>query len=269
MSFQPVIPIGGYAGWKLLARTQERQQAAFNESTQIVREVDQFREKIATLKSSDDLVNDRTLLKVALGAFGLEGDIDNKAYIKKVLDDGVFNPDALANRLSDKRYKAFSEAFGFGDFGTSKIKISTFPDEIIEAYKTLQFETAVGEQNADMRMAMGFERELDRVLSANSSENGRWFAIMGSPPLRTVFETALGLPSSLGAIDLDLQLKAFKEKADSVFKTTDVSVFKDADRREELTRSFLVRSEILNGTQANYSASSAALSLLQSMPSLF
>ena len=44
------------------------------------------------MKSAADLVADRRLLKVALGAFGLEGEIDKKAFIRKVLEEGTDRP---------------------------------------------------------------------------------------------------------------------------------------------------------------------------------
>ena len=41
-------------------------------------------------------------------------------------------------------------------------------------------------------------------------DNARWFGMMGNPPLRSVFETAMGLPSSIAQIDLDQQLEQFQ-----------------------------------------------------------
>jgi hypothetical protein len=61
-------------------------------------------------------VGDRRLLEVALGAFGLDDDIRNRFFIRKVLEEGTTSPSRrFANRLSDKRYLALAETFGFGD----------------------------------------------------------------------------------------------------------------------------------------------------------
>ncbi len=46
MSYTPVIPLSGYAGWKMLGRTMERQQAAFVASASVQRTEEYFREKI-------------------------------------------------------------------------------------------------------------------------------------------------------------------------------------------------------------------------------
>ncbi len=78
MTFQPVVPLGGYAGWAFLNRTQTAQQSAFDESATIVRQTSYFEENIGNITTAEDLVNDRRLLEVALGAFGLDEDINNK-----------------------------------------------------------------------------------------------------------------------------------------------------------------------------------------------
>ena len=103
MSFQPVIPLTGYLGWRFLERTSDAQQDIFAKSQPVQRATDHFREKIGKVNSAADLVNDRQLLSVALGAFGLDADINNRAFIQKVLEDGTLSQDALANRLADNR----------------------------------------------------------------------------------------------------------------------------------------------------------------------
>lgn len=262
MSFQPVVPFGGIAGWAFLNRTRESQQKALDASPALVRDTEHFATRIGAIDSAEALVADRRLLGVALGAFGLEADIDNKFFIRKILEDGTLQPDALANRLSDKRYLAFSKAFGFGDFDVPNTKLSDFPDKIISAYRTQQFEIGIGNQNENLRLAIGLERELSAVLDRKTSENGKWFTIMGTPPLRKVFETALGLPSSTAALDIDVQLRTYKEKAARVFGDETVSQFSDPAAQEKLTRLFLARSEIEN-TAFGSSPAANALSLLQ------
>ena len=81
MSFQPVIPAAGLAGWRFLERTYDAQFSAFNAAPELVRDTDYFAANITTVSSAEDLVSDRRLLRVALGAFGLENDIDNRFFI--------------------------------------------------------------------------------------------------------------------------------------------------------------------------------------------
>jgi hypothetical protein len=260
MSFQPVIPLSGYTGWRFLQRTLDAQQSAFVKSVPVQRATEYFRENIAKVRTSDDLVNDRRLLEVALRAFGLEADINSKAFIRRVLDDGTLSKDALATKLSDKRYEAFSREFGFGDLG-ARTGFPRFAERIIARYEARSFERAVGEQNPDMRLALNLSVGLTDVTSQASSDKAQWFAVMGNPPVRRVFETALGLPPSIGTIDIDLQLKSFQERSRATFGTEKVSDFRDPATQEKLIRLFLVRSEVQ--TSQSNSARSVALQLLR------
>ena len=197
MSFQPVVPFGGFAGWAFLQRTQDAQRAAFQEAPRITRETDHFRDNIAAVLTVDDIMADRTLLTVALGAFGLDADINNTAFIKKVLSDGVIDPDALSNKLADKRYFEMSKAFAF-DLGTPSTVLSTFPDEIIDLYNDRQFEVAVGEQSEEMRLALGLERDLTEIAQDSSNDAAKWFWSWATSPCAACLTPPSGCPTVSG-----------------------------------------------------------------------
>jgi len=244
VTFAPILPGTGYAGWTFLQRTQASQTAVFNKTPQLARDEAYFRENIKSVKTADDLVNDRRLLKVALGAFGLDADINSKAFIRKVLADGTLKDGALSSRLADKQYEKLSAAFGFGDFGVANTQLSDFPDKILNLYRTRSFEVAVGVQNNDFRLSLSAKRELaDLAARPTSSEDTKWFMILGSAPLRSVFQKALGLPISTGGIDLDKQLEVYKARADKLFGSDTVSQFGDPAKVDALVRRFLLRSE--------------------------
>ncbi len=261
MSFTPVIPTGGYSGWRFLSRTLEAQQKVFDQTAVSRRDQDYFREKIGSVATSDQLLSDRRLLSVALGAFGLEDDIRNKAFLRRVMDDGSLKPDALANRLADKRYLALTKAFGFGDFDTPRTQLSDFADTILAKFRTQSFEAAVGGQNSDMRLALNARRELADLAARDQSANAKWFGIMGSPALREVFQTALNLPKSFAAIDIDQQLTTLRDRTEATFGSGSVDTFAAPDQVEKLIRLFLVRSEV---AASSVSGGTAALTLLRS-----
>lgn len=263
MSFSPIIPMGGPAGWAFLTRTLHNQKQAFAASAVNERETSYFETKISQITSAEELVRDRTLLKVALGAFGLEEDINNKFLIKKVLEDGTLNPDALANKFSDKRYFEFSKAFGFGDFDVPRTKLSEFATEILTAYQEKSFEAAIGEQNPSMRLALTLEGDIQDIAGKKSSEQTKWLSILGNPPLKEIFETALNLPKSFSNIAIDKQVEILRDKSRSRLGIESFDDFKNSEHTDKLRRQFLVMTQINgNSTQA---ISSPALTLLRSM----
>jgi Protein of unknown function (DUF1217) len=263
MTFAPALPLSGYGGWTLLKRTAPAQQAVFNAQPQQKRDEDYFRANIGKVTTADGLVNDRRLLKVALGAFGLEADINNKAFIRKVLADGTLREGTLANRLADKQYQKLSAAFGFGDFSTPSTKLSDFADKILAQYRQRGFEGAVGEQDGDLRLAMNLEREMPALAAKSGSDDLLWFTVMGNAPLRQVLQRAFGLPDSFGAIDLDRQLAVLKARADRQFGSESLRQFSDPQKLDSLLRQFFARSSIDSGGSAV--RGSTALTLLQAI----
>lgn len=264
MSFQPVVPFGGLAGWQFLKRTMETQRAAFDTAPTRQRDLDYFREKIASVTAAEQLVNDRRLLSVALSAFGLDDDINNRFFIRKVLEEGTLDRGALANRLADSRYREMSEAFGFGNGLLPRTALSGFADEISQAYLRRQFEVGVGQSDQAMRLALTLERELPGIAARDVSDDTKWLTVMGNLPLRRAFETALGLPQSFGALDVDRQLVEFRDRAQRVIGVSSFADFLQPEKQEELTRVFLARAQITGGLGGGAAGPfSPALALLQ------
>ncbi|MDB2407743.1 DUF1217 domain-containing protein [Jannaschia sp.] len=234
MTFQPFVPTGGLAGWRFLQSTLDSQKEAFDKSSVLQRDLDYFAENIGEVTTAAELVSDFRLLSVALGAFGLQDDINAKFLIRTVLEEGSIETDALANKLSDQRYRDFTKAFGFGDFPVPNTVLSDFPDKIAALYADQAFEQAVGETNETMRLALYAQREFASVAEGTGTDRAKWFTIMGTAPLRAVMEGALNLPVSFGTLDLDQQLKVFQERSEQAFGIETVSDLADPDTLERI-----------------------------------
>lgn len=264
--FQPVLPLTGLGGWVFLQNTFDRQTQTFNRSPEIVRDTDYFEAEIAKISTAEELVSDRRLLRVALGAFGLDDDINNRFLIQKVLEGGTEASDALANRLADDRYAQISDAFGFGNITGARTEDPLFGAEIVAQYRSRAFEVAVGNQDEAMRLALNADRELGALVSSSESETTKWFRILGTPPLRAVFETALGLPDGVGQVDIDKQVEIFQDKAKSSFGLENLADLNNEAVREDFIRNYLLRDQVRN---VSFQSSNAiALTILQSNPSL-
>lgn len=266
MSFSAIIPQGGLQGWAYLKRTLEVQKNTFVQSGTVKRDLEFFRAEISSVRSAEDLVSNRSLLSVALTAFGLEADLQNKFLIKKVLEEGTLAPSSLANRFSDKRYFELSKAFGFGDYSVPRTALSGFPDEVIEKYTARKFEILVGEKDSDLRQALSFDREIERILKKKSSETAKWLDILGNPPLKTFFDSAFSLPLAFGKLPLDRQIDIYKDKMSSIFGRADITVLEKSEARDQLRTNFLLAKQLSETVSLN--GATTALTLLQNGLSL-
>lgn len=259
MGFQPSTPVGGVAGWRFLQRTEATQRAAFEKGPELAREIAYFDAKIGTVTSAADLVADRRLLKVALGAFGLEGDIDKRAFVRQVLESNLANPRALASRLTAPAYRNLNEAFGFGTAAGPNTVKAGFAASITSAYRSRAFEAALGESSNELRLALNFRREIADL--SKGAEGGSWFAVLGSKPLREVFEKAYGLPREFGRLDVDRQRDILRERTDRLFGTDRLTALADPANVEKLVTRFLARAQIEAGVSAT-APGATALALL-------
>ncbi len=263
MTFSPIVPFGGYGGYLFLDRTRDRQQDLMEATPSIDRNLRAFEARIADVKTAADLVGDRQLLQVALGAFGLDDDLNNKYFVQKILESDTSDKTSMASRFADRRYKALADAFGFGAAAGPRTGEPGFADRILARYTDRQFEIAAGDVDADMRLALGFGRDLAEIAAGPESQRAKWFTVMSMPPLRSVMETALGLPASFGQIDVDRQVEEFQSRAEATFGTADLAELSKPAMVEEVVRTFLLRSELAQVSAASLNSATAALALLQ------
>lgn len=261
MTFQPVIPTGGIAGWRFLQRTYDAQFQSFSSTGVNDRDTRYFLENIGGIETAEDLVSNRRLLSVALGAFGLEGDLENRFFIQKVLEDGTAADDALSNRLADKRYREFSDAFGFGPGQIRRTGLSPLMEQVARDHMVSRFEISVGQADESMRIALYAQHALTELAQGDASADTKWFDLMGLPPLRNMMQTALGLPPSFAQLDIDTQLVEFKGRLLQLTGTEDLSQFTDQGAVETLTDTYLARRQIAQ-LQTTISPAQTALILL-------
>lgn len=264
MLFQPVIALGGYPGWLALQRTEARQREVFEESPTLQRNIDHFREKIASATTAEALVSDRRLLSVALGAFGLDEEINKRAFIQKILEDGTETSSAFANRLGEPRYRAFAAAFGYGNLDAgSSVLLNSFREDIIARYKVRAFDRAVGEVDSDARLALNFRREITGLVGDDATVQTKWFRILGQLPVREVIATALNIPQEAAQLNIDQQQQIFADRAASVLGESDPAVFDSPEVIDDILRRFFLIRQTQSGPNA-LTPGVAALTLLQS-----
>lgn len=261
MSFIPIVPFGGFAGWRFLERTLERQEESHARAPAALRDEAYFRAEIGKIASAAELVADRRLLRVALTAFGLSEDIPNRAFIERVLDSDTGDRRSFVNRLADKRYLELAQAFGFGGAAEPHSRQPAVAEALLQRARETRFEEALGAQDESMRLALALQRDLRRLAEQPSSEETRWYTVLGTPSLRSVFETAFGLPREFAALDLDRQVETLRHRTRQLTGASDIAQFADPENMERLTRRYFVGVQIAEMPAAV--PGSTALALLQ------
>lgn len=257
MSFVPALPASGLVGWRFLERTEAAQRATLVRSPEIARDMAHFRDRIAGVRSVEELLGDRRLLRVALGAFGLEGEIDRRALLRKVLAEGSERADAFARRLTDRRFRELAATFGFGNARGVRTGDPGFADRLLARYEARRFETAVGDVDAALGQALAYRRAIPGIAAA-ASERAVWFGILGDREIRTVLATALGLPEATARIEIDAQATILAERARRLLGVTRAQ---DLARPETVDRT--LRLYLARAPAADPGAGSGALALLR------
>lgn len=265
MPIAPALPFGGVAGLRFLDRTYDRQFETFLKSPDVGREIAYFEENAGNITSVDELMADRRILSVVLGAFGLDEDINKGAFVRKVIEEGTLEAGAFANRLVEPAYRELADFLGFGNFnGEGTLILSDVRAQVLDRYRERQFELAVGDVNIDMRLALNFRREAVEIAGSTSNPRNAWLRLIGSPPLRQVVEGALNLPPELAAIDIDQQVDEIIRRAESQLDVSEPRDLLDPEVLAKFVDRFASNRQLALGASSVAVPGSAALTLLQS-----
>ena len=154
-----------------------------------------YQRHIADIKSVDQFVSNYRLLSYALQAYGLGDQINNKALIRKVLEQGVNNPRALANTLPNPNWKKFASAFTFNTSGSnapsSPASVATTTSDYVEQ----QLEADQGQSDPGVELALYFKR-----VAPTSANN---YGLLADKNLLEVVQTIFGLSPTASAAQID------------------------------------------------------------------
>lgn len=238
------------ASYKLLTQNIDKSLERVRAAPEVQRESDYYMATISKIKTIEDfLANDR-VFAYAMKAFGLKDMIYAKAFVKKVLTDGIDSANSFTNQLTDPRFKELATAFNFKSLGTTTTIFERTQKGVVDKYLQVQLEEQAGSSNEGVRLALYFRRKASEITTA--------YSILGDPALYKVAQVALGLTPSSNANNLDMQAEIIKNKID-LENLDDPAVL-----NKFLTR-FTTLWEVKNGTAA---ATAPALTIFQGVQSL-
>jgi hypothetical protein len=228
--------------YQLLTNNMTRTLKVTAAETDVSRETAYYAAHIGKVASIDDFLGDHRLYAYAMKAFGLEDMTFAKAFMRKVLTEGVADGNTFANRLSDKRYADFAKAFNFAALGAQATRTTAATTETVDKYVRQTIEVEAGQKNEGVRLALYFQRKAAGITNV--------YQILADPALSQVVRTALGLSDYSAAADIDLQAAYLK-------KRLDLSDFQDSNKLSKFLQRFAALYDIKNPEAATGSSTSS------------
>lgn len=260
MPIQPSLIGGSLSGYAFLKATQERQQATFESSSDIQRNVDGMREKLSEPFTLDDLMGDRQLLSPVLESFGLGSEIDKGAFVRRIIEQGPDDPAGFAQRLNNDDFIELARVLEADSDGVIRLSAASV-DDLVQNYQDQAFQTAVGEQEPDLRLALNFETDIADLASESASDRSFWFKVIGNAPLMEVFTSAFILPTGFSNLDVDKQADYLQKRAEQRLGDDPRAALATSDGIDKTVKDFLLQRQIENGPTA-LTPGASALSLL-------
>lgn len=194
------------ASYNRLSSNLETSIKRVSEQPVIKREAEYYQKNIGNIKSVDDFMENPRIYNFALKAFGLEDMQYAKAFIRKVLNEGIDDPKAFSLQLSDQRFREFATAFNFKRYQAATTSFDRVQSGAVNMYLRNSLESQSGEESEALRLSLYFERKAGTVTSA--------YSILADKALYQVTRTALSLPNAMSGADIDKQAAILKEKVD-------------------------------------------------------
>jgi hypothetical protein len=190
--------------YTITTKNLDQQLAAVAKTPEVKRETDYYLAHIGNVKSIDDFMKDKRLVTYAMTAYGL-GDLSYAtAFVRKLLQGGVDDPKALANRLADARYTAFVKTFNFVNYGAATTAFDAVQKGTVGLYQRQTLEQNVGNENQGARLALYFQRQAPNIKSSLN--------ILADAALLKVAQTALGLSPYMSNLSIENQQALIDKK---------------------------------------------------------
>ena len=223
------------AGFRQLTANLSEALQRIAEEPLIERETDNYLASIRDIKSVDDFIGNDRVYRYAMKAFGLEEMTYAKAFIRRVLTEGIDDQQSFANRLADSRYRELAEAFNFARYGATTTAFGRTQQGTVDRYLNQTLEEQAGTTNEGVRLALYFQRKASSLTSP--------YSLLADRALLKVTQVALGLPAATGALDIDRQAQLIEKKLN-------VSDFSSTEKLDKFLTRFVAMWDVENQTTA-------------------
>jgi len=185
--------------YQIITRNLARTKSLIENDAVVKRETDYFNANIKKIKSIDDFMKNDRIYRYAMKAYGLEDMIYGKAFIKKLLTEGIENPKSMANKMTNPLYKEFAAAFDFAGKGDKATEEASATTEAVQRYVQLTLEKKEGESNEGVQLALYFKRKASSVKTT--------MGLLADKALLKFVQTTFNIPEGASKADLDMQVR--------------------------------------------------------------
>lgn len=194
------------AAYQMLSTDMTRSLARMAKEPSVAQQSAYYLENITGVQSVDDLLADDRLYSYVMKAFGLGEMTYAKAFMRKVLEEGIDKKDSFANSLADGRYREFAEAFNFARYGSATTAFDRTQQGTVDRFVRQAMEEDAGRRNEGVRLALYFERKVGNIRGA--------YDVLADPALFKVVQVATGMPAAMSAANIDKQAALISERID-------------------------------------------------------
>ena len=222
-----------YTSYKLITADLPKSLERVSEQPDVARETEYYLKNIGNIKSIDEFFADSRLYDYAIKAHGLEDMGYAKAFMRKVLTEGVDSDEAFAKQLTDNRYTGLVESLNFARNGAAATSFEKAQKGVADKYLRQTLEQKAGEENSGVRLALYFERMAPSITTA--------YSLLADEALAKVVRTLMQMPDEFAATDIAKQ-------AATIEQTIDIEEFKDPEKLGKLLERFTALWELTNSS---------------------
>ncbi|MDZ7874697.1 MAG: DUF1217 domain-containing protein [Rhizobium sp.] len=171
-----------------------------------------YQERIQSIDTVKELLADRDVIDVVIGAYGLDPEDVTDDFLKQVFASDLSDPKSFVNQQPDSRWAELVASFNFDANGNlTRETIGTVQQrgetlETVNKYLRQTLEETEGASNEAVRLALYFERTAPNITDA--------YGLIADDALMAVFRTTFGFSDEFSNMDVDQQARIINDNLD-------------------------------------------------------
>jgi hypothetical protein len=184
-----------------------------------------FTQAVSSAKSMTQLLANPAFMNVLLNANGMSDQIGYTALATKALTSDLKDPNSLANKLADTRWKTLAGDYDFSDAGLAALQKPGALSAITASYTTATWQASQDSVTPGLSSALLFKTQAASITSVDQ--------ILGDMTMRNVVTTALGIPKEIAFQSINAQEQAISTRVD-------ITKFQDPKFVDTFVQQFLI-----------------------------